>query len=99
MARFVVGISAAAIVVLASVGPASAWGAIAVDDVTGMDPEDVGYSLVTGHATKSDAEKDALESCRAIGNDDCRIAASFQKCGAYAASTTKYGGGRAANLR
>lgn len=99
MRLFTSGIVAASLLVLASAGPALSWGAIAVDDESGLDPEEAGYGSATGYDNRADAANDAMAACQNEGNDNCRIALTFQKCGAYAASLTLYGVGRAATLK
>jgi hypothetical protein len=83
----------AALVASASASGALAWGAIAVDDNAGEDPEDAGYAFVTDDATRAAAAADALSTCQTSGNQSCRLVLTFQKCGAYAASKSLYGVG------
>ena len=99
MRVFTSGFLAASLMVLASVGPALSWGAIAVDDEAGTDPEQVGYGSVTGYDNRAEAASDAMAACQNEGNDNCRLAVTFQKCGAYAASLNQYGVGRATTLQ
>jgi hypothetical protein len=88
-----------ALIVLASMGGALAWGSIAVDDDDNDDPDDIGYGLISGYAIKSEAVKDALAACKDEGNDNCHTVLTFPKCGAYAASPTDFGVGAATTLR
>jgi hypothetical protein len=84
---------------LAHAGAAWAWGAIAVDHDYGEDPEDSGYVLVAQHhATRAAAAADALTTCQDNG-DNCEVVLTFQKCGAYAASKTRFGVGVATTLK
>jgi hypothetical protein len=77
----------------ASTTGALAWGAIAVDDNAGEDPEDAGYAFVTDDPTRAAAAADAITTCQESGNKNCRLVLTFQKCGAYAASKSLYGVG------
>ena len=83
--------AAAALFVLAGV-PVLAAGAIAVDDERGQAARDVGYGLGWG-STRDEAGQEALRECRRAGNENCRVVARFDTCGAYAASRTRYGVG------
>ena len=70
---------------------AFAAGAIAVDDDEGS--MDTGYGLVTGASSRDVAGAEAMKLCKKAGNNDCKIVARFDTCGAYAASKTHYGAG------
>ncbi|HMS04225.1 MAG TPA: DUF4189 domain-containing protein [Burkholderiaceae bacterium] len=70
---------------------AHAAGAIAVDDDEGED--EPGYGFVTGAANRDEAGRKALQECRKSGNDNCKVVARFDTCGAYAASKKYYGVG------
>lgn len=84
---------------LAQTGASHAWGAIAVDHDFGEDPEDSGYVMVAQHHPTADAAAaDALTTCQENG-DHCETVLTFQKCGAYAASKTKFGVGSGATLK
>ncbi len=87
------------LIALALTGAALAWGAIAVDHDYGEDPEDSGYVMVAqSHHTRAAAENDALTTCQDNG-DRCELVLAFRKCGAYAASKTRFGVGAGASLR
>lgn len=70
---------------------AFAIGAIAVDDDEAL--AEPGYGLVTGRASKEEAQRDALKLCAKAGNQGCVVVAWFETCGAYAASQKFYGVG------
>jgi hypothetical protein len=72
--------------------PAVAWaeGAIAVSDDAGDKPSDAGYGIGFGDSKES-AKDAALRKCKAMGNESCRVAVWFKKCGAYASSAERYG--------
>lgn len=74
---------------------AHAVGAIAVDDVEGDTAATVGYNIVGGYASESEAKAAALKACRAAGNKNCKIGVWYTRCGAYATSkeSTGYGTG------
>lgn len=74
--------------------PASAfaWGAIAVDDEKGTSGSGVGYGYVTGADDEKAAERGAMKECRAK-NKSCKVAITFETCGAYAASANRWGTG------
>jgi len=93
-------ISAVAVCIgLAGTGAALAWGAIAVDHDFGEDPEDSGYVMVAqGHPTPGAAANDALTTCQDNG-DHCEVVLTFQKCGAYSASKTRFGVGTGTTLK
>jgi hypothetical protein len=64
----------------------AAWDSIAVDDDTNTHGGDAGYGVGTGDS-KGGAESEAVKACRKEGNGNCKIAVSYQTCGAYASST------------
>jgi hypothetical protein len=97
--RLIIVASLAALVLVASTQMLFAWGAIAVDDEPGLDPDSVGYGIISGYAIETEAINDAIDACKDEGNEDCRIVLVFRKCGAYAASTYNYGVGTAPTLR
>lgn len=70
---------------------AHAAGAIAVDDEEG--DTEPGYGFVTGHDTRESAGKAALKECKSSGNENCKVVARFDTCGAYVASKKYYGAG------
>lgn len=76
---------------------AFAIGAIAVDDVEGDSAAEVGYNVVGGFASESEAKSAALKECRAAGNKNCRIGVWYTRCGAYATSKTSTGYGTGAS--
>lgn len=78
---------------------ASAWGAIVVDHDYGEDPEDSGYVMVANHQrTREAARSEAMSTCEENG-DNCEVVLAFRKCGAYAASKTRFGVGSAKTLK
>ena len=83
------GISVALALML-GMGHALAEGAIAVDDTAGSKPSAAGYGIGFGD-DKESAKEAALEKCKSMGNDSCKVAVWFKKCGAYASSNEKYG--------
>lgn len=81
-----------ALLLLVQASTAFAFGAFAVDDSPGTSAGDVGYG--TGYAsTRKQAERYALKSCKAAGNDNCEIAVWFETCGAYVGDNVTYGVG------
>jgi hypothetical protein len=64
----------------------AAWDSIAVDDDTGTKGGDAGYGVGTG-GSKGQAEFQAMKACKDEGNTNCKVAVSYQTCGAYASST------------
>ncbi|CAN1561844.1 Domain of unknown function DUF4189 [Rhabdaerophilaceae bacterium] len=84
----------AALLVLA---PASAfaWGAIAVSDAEGKNAEEVGYGFVIDEDNEDDAKREALKACRA-NNRSCKVAVTFETCGGYAVSGSRWGSADAA---
>ena len=77
-----------------AMAPASAlaWGAIAVDDEKGVSGSGVGFGYVTGEDNEKAAERGALKECRAK-NKACKVAITFETCGAYAGSANRWGTG------
>jgi hypothetical protein len=69
---------------------AFAWGAIAVDDEKGS--SNAGFGYVTGEDSEKAAERGAMKECRAR-NKSCKVAITFESCGAYAASANRWGTG------
>ncbi|MBS4098049.1 MAG: DUF4189 domain-containing protein [Sulfuricella sp.] len=65
---------------------AFAVGAIAVDDMAGDKPGDVGYYVAAGEKTKEAVKKAALKGCKDLGLKNCRIGVWYSTCGAYATS-------------
>lgn len=70
---------------------AHAAGAIAVDDEEGE--SEPGYGIVTGMDSREEAGREALKQCKDSGNENCKVVARFDTCGAYAASNEYYGVG------
>ena len=87
--KFGFGLVVAGMVGLAATS-ALAFGAIAVNDEQGTAADEAGYGVGWG-STRKEAEKDALATCRAAGNDDCQVAVWFEQCGAYAGNRVNYG--------
>jgi hypothetical protein len=81
-----------AAVLLSGVGHAVAAtvDAIAVDDDRGTKGGDAGYGVGEGDSD-GEAKHEALKQCKEAGNDDCKIAVTYDTCGAYA-SSRKYSG-------
>ena len=69
-----------------------AWGAIAVSDGKGQSAEEVGYGYVVGEDSEDDAKKGAMKECRAK-NKVCKVVVTFETCGAYAVSGSRWGTG------
>lgn len=78
---------------------AHAVGAIAVDDVEGDTAATVGYNVVGGYASESEAKAAALKECRAAGNKNCKIGVWYTRCGAYATSKNSTGYGTGASKK
>lgn len=76
---------------------AFAAGAIAVDDEQGE--TEPGYGFVTGAESRDDAAKGAMKQCKESGNENCKVVARFDTCGAYVASKKFYGVGWGATKR
>ncbi|WP_378947684.1 DUF4189 domain-containing protein [Mesorhizobium sp. ANAO-SY3R2] len=83
------GLAVAAVVGLQATA-ALAFGAIAVNDGQGVAAEEAGYGVGWG-STQKEAEKNALKTCKAAGNDSCEVAVWFEQCGAYAGDRVNYG--------
>ncbi len=94
----VVRIAAIAAAMCVSAG-AFAAGAIAVDDEEGQPHEDVGYGISVGARSRDAAEVDAMRRCRSEGNTHCHVVVRFDKCGAYAVSSARFGVGWGGSLR
>lgn len=75
---------------------AYAVGAVAVDDMLGDRPTEVGYFIAAGKRTAEQAKQAALHGCREQGYKHCRIGVWYATCGAYASSllTNAYGVGK-----
>ena len=74
----------------------AAWDSIAVDDDTSTAAGNAGYGVGTGNS-KGAAEAEAVKACKSEGNSNCKVAVSYQTCGAYASSTHKGGIGTGAS--
>lgn len=86
-------LSAAALLATVSATAAFGWGAIVVDDDYDHTADEAGYASVTQYPTRRAAVDAAMSTCQTAENKDCRLVLSFTKCGAYAASTTRWGVG------
>jgi hypothetical protein len=75
--------------------PAAAFaaGAIAVDDVEGMEHHETGFGTAINEANGNEAASAAMRECRSTGNENCRVVLRFNKCGAYAVSSGHFGVG------
>jgi hypothetical protein len=51
--RLIIVASLAGLVLVASTQMLFAWGAIAVDDEPGLDPDSVGYGIISGYAIET----------------------------------------------
>lgn len=71
---------------------ALATGAIAVNDALGTSAEEVGYGVGWG-ANQKEAEENAVKECKSAGNDQCKVAVWFEKCGAYVGDRVHVGAG------
>ena len=73
------------------------WGAISIDfDTTDRSP----YYGVGGGSNENEAVRNALKFCVEAGGKDCKLAVTYQQCGAYAAKRGGGGGwGRSATKR
>ncbi len=71
-------------------GTASAAGAIAVIDEAGDSAKDAGYAVGRGD-TQDKAVKDAFAECKKAGMKGCKIAVTYDECGAYASSKERFG--------
>ncbi len=70
---------------------AFAWGAIAVDDEAGQSARDIGYGYVTGANSEAAAERGAMAECRKRNTKNCKVALTFETCGAYAVDKSNWG--------
>ena len=66
--------------------------AIAVDDDQGDKGGDAGYGVGEGESAK-EASHEALKQCRSAGFDSCKVAFTYETCGAYASSRKYFGTG------
>jgi hypothetical protein len=71
---------------------ALAAGAIAVNDGMGTAADEVGYGVGWGADQKA-ASDDAIKQCTEAGNDTCKVAVTFEQCGAYAGDRVHVGAG------
>jgi hypothetical protein len=81
---------------LAATPALAAWDSIAVDDDTSTAGGNAGYGVGTGDS-KGAAEAEAVKACKSEGNSNCKVAVSYQSCGAYASSTHHAGIGTGAS--
>jgi hypothetical protein len=94
-------VSAAAVLAFmfcAQATSAFAFGAIAVNDSQGTAASEAGYGVGWG-TTRREAERNAVRECIDAGNDDCKVAVWFERCGAYAGDRVNYGIGYGSSLR
>jgi hypothetical protein len=68
--------------------------AIAVDDDRGDKGGDAGYGVGEGKSAE-EASHEALRQCKSAGNDGCKVALTYETCGAYASSRKYFGTGTA----
>lgn len=87
--KITLGLAVAAMVGLQATA-ALAFGAIAVNDGQGVAAEEAGYGVGWG-ATQKEAERNAMNTCKEAGNDNCEVAVWFEQCGAYAGDRVNYG--------
>ncbi len=76
-----------------------AFGAIAVDDVVGDKPGDVGYYIAGGAKTKEAARAAALKGCKEMNLQNCRLGVLYTVCGAYASSASVNAWGTGKDIR
>ena len=70
---------------------ADSWGAIAVDlSEMSQDP----FYGIGGGDSEKEATDTAVKFCKEAGGKGCKLAVSYNQCGAYAASKTTGGWGR-----
>lgn len=81
---------ATTILLAGPVTSAFAFGAIAVNDEQGTAASEAGYGLGWG-SSRQEAESNAVQECKSAGNDDCKVAVWFERCGAYAGDRVNYG--------
>jgi hypothetical protein len=84
---------AAFVAVFAFPAAGFAAGAIAVDDVEGMEHHETGFGTAINEANGDEAAAAAMRECRSTGNENCRVVLRFNRCGAYAVSTGHFGTG------
>ena len=71
---------------------AGSWGAIAVDlTVIEKDP----WYGVGGGDSEQEATDNAIKFCKEAGGTTCKVAVTYNQCGAYAASKSHGGWGKA----
>jgi hypothetical protein len=83
---------AAAFLSCACATSAFATGAIAVNDEQGMAADEAGYGVGYG-SSKKEAQQNAIKECKSAGNDNCKVALTFEQCGAYAGDKVNYSTG------
>ncbi len=89
MRKFISTIILAAIV-SAQASSVFAFGAIAVNDSQGTAASEAGYGVGWG-STRKEAERNAVKECLSAGNDECKVAVWFERCGAYVGDRVNYG--------
>ena len=82
----------ALLLALLATAPAAAAGAFAVDTEEGQKAGDEGYGIGWGDS-REEAGAAAMKQCRKMGNDNCKVVARFDSCGAYVSNRTTYGVG------
>jgi len=96
MPRHLFAVVAAAAMLSASVaghaGAAEDWGAIAVD--LGVYEASPFYGI-GGGSSEDEASTNAMKFCVEAGGAHCKLQTTYQQCGAYAASHTSGGWGKA----
>jgi hypothetical protein len=88
--RIVAALLLATATLTASIAPAYAIGAIAVNDEQGVSASEAGYGVGWG-STKNEAQRNAVKTCKDAGNDSCEVAVWFETCCAYAGDRVNYG--------
>jgi hypothetical protein len=76
----------------AAAAHADSWGAIAVD-LTKIEKSP--YYGVGGGDSEAEATKNAMKFCAESGGESCKLATTYNQCGAYAASKVHGGWGKA----
>ncbi len=88
------GLRAVAVVaVFAFPAAGFAAGAIAIDDVEGMEHHETGFGTAINEDNADEAAGVAMRQCRSTGNENCRVVLRFKGCGAYAVSSSHFGVG------
>ena len=77
----------ALLLALLATAPAAAAGAFAVDTEEGQKAGDEGYGIGWGDSREA-AGAAAMKPVRKMGNDNCKVVARFDACGAYVSNRT-----------